>query len=288
MHDTAYEVGRRFFQIYATASSTIVEIGAANVNGTLRDFRPSGAVYIGLDLAVAPCVDVVIAPELSLPLASGCADIVISSSTFEHDAFFWETFLEMARIAKPGGVLYISAPSNGKYHRYPVDNWRFYPNSGRALVRWARKNGHELLLLESFMAERMQDVWNDFCAVIRKGELPPGSVLPLVSADIACVNRWRHGRAHVERERESSEDMVLIAQLRAKVGRLTRDLDAEAADEARREADTQTHARMTAQAAAHFAEVERLRDVIRAMEASFLWRMSAPLRWLTGRRSHFR
>jgi len=63
MHDTAYEIGRRFLEIYGKPSSTIVEIGALDVNGTLRDFCPKGARYFGLDLVSGPGVDVVTAAD---------------------------------------------------------------------------------------------------------------------------------------------------------------------------------------------------------------------------------
>lgn len=49
------------------------------------------------------------------------------------------TFLEYARVIKPGGMIYINAPSNGDYHRYPDDNWRFYPDCGRVLKNGLRR-----------------------------------------------------------------------------------------------------------------------------------------------------
>ena len=30
-------------------------------------------------------------------------------------------------------LFYLNAPSNGEFHRYPVDCWRFYPDAGGAL-----------------------------------------------------------------------------------------------------------------------------------------------------------
>jgi hypothetical protein len=117
--------------------------------------------------------------------------MVVASSMLEHDAFFWQTFLEMARIVKPGGVLYINAPSNGIYHCYPVDNWRFYPDAGKALVRWAARNGYELTLIESFVAERKNDVWNDFVAIFKKSFVSSAEKLSFISAGVPCTNVWR-------------------------------------------------------------------------------------------------
>jgi hypothetical protein len=43
----------------------------------------------------------------------------------------------MCRIVRPGGLIFLLAPSRGPEHRYPVDCWRFYPDGFRALAKWA-------------------------------------------------------------------------------------------------------------------------------------------------------
>lgn len=209
MHDTALEIGQLFFEVYAKQTCTIVELGSLDVNGALRTVAPQGASYVGLDMARGPGVDVVIKPDMPLPLQTDCADIVVSSSMFEHDDFFWNTFLEIVRIVRPGGAIYINSPSNGPYHRYPVDNWRFYPDAGKALQRWGRSQGHPLTLTESFVADRKNDVWNDFVAIFVKAEtIAPGSIA-FLSDRIACTNAWRIGMPEIMLRRDSSEDMIL-------------------------------------------------------------------------------
>jgi len=54
------------------------------------------------------------------------------------------------------------------FHRYPVDCWRFYPDSGLALESWGRRSGFNCALLESFVGNRMNDIWNDFVAIFIK------------------------------------------------------------------------------------------------------------------------
>ena len=225
MHDTALEIGRRFFDTYGLTTSTIIDLGACNVNGTLRHVSPNGACYIGLDMAPGPGVDVVVKPNTALPLASESVDIVVSSSTFEHDTFFWQTFVEMARIIKPAGIIYINAPSNGPYHSYPVDHWRFYPDCGKALADWAKSNGQEIVLIESFVAERKGDVWNDFVAIFRKNApVPENSVISFLSDSVRCTNVWRLGEQKIRLERDVSEDMVLIQKLQVEVTQLREEL----------------------------------------------------------------
>lgn len=176
MHDTAYEHGRLFFDLYCSdAVRTVVELGSQDVNGALRDHAPPWVHYVGLDVMPAKGVDLIVDPERPLPLATGCADVVVTSSAFEHDVCFWDTFLELIRILRPGGLLYVNAPSNGEFHRYPLDCWRFYPDAGVALVRWAARRGVQVELIESFIGQPKTERWADFVAVFRKaGGAPLG------------------------------------------------------------------------------------------------------------------
>lgn len=184
MHKSAMQTGQWFFEQYVPFFSginrpVIVEVGSMNVNGSLREVAPVGFAYIGVDFAPGPGVDVVLSDPYKLPFDDNSVDMVVSSSCFEHSELFWVSFLEIMRILKPRGLFYLNAPSNGPYHRYPVDCWRFYPDSGGALVTWAKRNGYRPALLESFVGEQAVDPWNDFVAVFLKDEglvayVPPG------------------------------------------------------------------------------------------------------------------
>src|SRR5579871_1928949 len=139
-----------------------------DLNGTLRDFARSGWTYIGVDLEPGKGVDQLLKEGEPLPFEAGYFDAVISSSALEHDPFFWQTFLELVRVLRPGGVLYLNVPSNGDFHRHKKDCWRFYPDAGGALTKWASASGLNIILLESFIAERAADIWNDFVAIFWK------------------------------------------------------------------------------------------------------------------------
>ncbi|WP_024300586.1 methyltransferase domain-containing protein [Methyloversatilis discipulorum] len=178
MHPSAMENGRLFFATYfeAAAPALILDIGSQDINGSLRQLAPAGACYVGLDFAAGRGVDVVLDDAYRLPFEDGAADVVVSSSCFEHVDMFWLTFNEVLRVLKPGGLFYLNAPSNGEFHRYPVDCWRFYPDAGEALVRWGTRSGYRPALLESFTAYQRLDIWNDFVAVFVK--------------DAACATRY--------------------------------------------------------------------------------------------------
>lgn len=168
MHVSALRHAKLFFETYVDAPSAIVDIGAQDVNGSLRSVAPEGCSYTGVDFAKGRGVDVVIGDPYSLPFEDGAFDVCVSSSCFEHSEFFWLTFLEIIRILKSGGLFYLNVPSNGFFHRFPVDCWRFYPDSGIALEHWARRNGYNVTLLESFTGAQHQGIWNDFVAVFGK------------------------------------------------------------------------------------------------------------------------
>jgi SAM-dependent methyltransferase len=168
MHKTAMEHAKLFFKTYVKAPATIVDIGAQDVNGSLRSVAPESCTYIGVDFVKGRGVDVVIDDAYTLPFANESFDVAVTSSCFEHSEFFWLTFLEILRILKPSGLLYLNVPSNGPFHRYPIDCWRFYPDSGVALQNWARRNGVQASMLESFTGPQNTGAWNDFVAVFVK------------------------------------------------------------------------------------------------------------------------
>lgn len=175
MHTTALNNCKVFFDTYAGAFSTvnkpkIVEIGSQDVNGSMRSVAPSNFDYVGVDFVAGKGVDVILDDPYTLPFESESADIILSSSCFEHSEMFWLVFLEVMRVLKPKGLFYLNVPSNGIFHRYPVDCWRFYPDSGRALVSWAKRNSINAGLLESYISSQSGEIWNDFVAVFIKDE----------------------------------------------------------------------------------------------------------------------
>jgi SAM-dependent methyltransferase len=135
MHDTALLSGEAFANLYCEKGQTVVDIGGQDVNGSLRSFFENrGIKYISVDMVEDKSVDVVVKSGERLPFDDNSVDCVVSSSVMEHDSVFWITFKEMCRITKLGGFIYASAPSDGPYHVYPVDCYRFYSDSAQALA----------------------------------------------------------------------------------------------------------------------------------------------------------
>ena len=176
MHYTALKNCKHFFEAYSQyvgeegQKIVVADIGSQDVNGSLKSVLPSGFDYVGVDFVEGKGVDVVITDPYKLPFPDGSFDVVLSSSCFEHAEMFWLVFLEIMRVLKPHGLFYLNAPSNGAFHRWPVDCWRFYPDSGNALISWAKRNNINAALLESYTGVQEFDIWNDFVAVFIKDE----------------------------------------------------------------------------------------------------------------------
>jgi len=170
MHKSAMNYARLFFETYVKDNNlNIVEVGSQDVQGSIRSLKPATATYTGYDYVEGPGVDHVISHPYQLPIEDNTVDVMISSSCYEHSSMFWMNFLEAMRVLKPSGVYYMQAPSNGEFHRWPVDCWRFYPDAGHSLSAWGRLSGYERCeLLESFVGDKDEDIWNDFVSVFIK------------------------------------------------------------------------------------------------------------------------
>jgi ubiquinone/menaquinone biosynthesis C-methylase UbiE len=169
MHNSAYKNAENFYNKYCDniESKTVLDVGSCDVNGSMKPIFSKAKQYTGLDQCNGKNVDVV-GSSHNLPFGDNSYDIIISSSCFEHDDMFWVTFIEMCRVLKPNGLLYIQAPSNGPYHAHPVDNWRFYKDSWKALEKWAKKNNYNLNMLEGFVDPNTDGIWNDSIGIYRK------------------------------------------------------------------------------------------------------------------------
>ena len=229
MHESALFYGKKFFEIYCAENSIsnpkVFEIGSQDINGSLRQVAPKNTLYTGLDFIEGKAVDIVIDDPYKFPLPNECADIVVSSSCFEHSEFFWLTFLEITRISKPGGLIYLNMPSNGMYHKYPIDAWRFYPDSGIALANWARLNDQKITLIESFVGARSEEnVWNDFVAVLQKEPISRDANSPkILDTELGLTNAHTISefKFHSEHSYEYLEIVALNQRLQEREGQIT-------------------------------------------------------------------
>ncbi|MFJ8250012.1 methyltransferase domain-containing protein [Streptomyces sp. NPDC094466] len=116
--------------------------------------------YFGVDVQDGPNVDAVMKKPYRIPARSNSADVVLSGQAFEHIPFFWASMLEIARILKPGGHAFITAPSRGHVHD-AQDCWRYYPDGFRALAAHSR-----LELREAYTDfPPRKGIWHDYRSI---------------------------------------------------------------------------------------------------------------------------
>jgi tetratricopeptide (TPR) repeat protein len=117
--------------------SSVLEIGSYNINGSVRPIFTPG-VYIGVDLVPGPSVDIVGSGDEIL--LDRRFDTTISCECFEHNPRYLETFRNMVRHARPGGMVLFSCASTGRAEHgtsrtTPLDSpgtvargWSYYRN----------------------------------------------------------------------------------------------------------------------------------------------------------------
>ena len=94
------------------AKRRVLEVGSGEIGPSVRQYF-EGCDYIGIDVAEGPGVDLVCSgQDLAEPTRS--FDVVLSCECFEHDPFWAETFANMIRMLKPGGLCVISCALTGR------------------------------------------------------------------------------------------------------------------------------------------------------------------------------
>ena len=121
-----YEIGNK-------PGLRILEIGSREVtgkSGARKNF--SNASYIGFDLYPGNNVDVVgDAHKLSSYFAGEEKfDIIYSSSCFEHFAMPWVVAIEISKLLKVGGIVFVETHFSFASHERP---WHFFQFSDMAL-----------------------------------------------------------------------------------------------------------------------------------------------------------
>ena len=91
---------------------------------------------VGVDIRAGNNVDVVMPKPYRVPMKSNSADVVISGQVFEHIPYFWASMLEIARLLRTDGYLFMTVPSRGHVHT-SVDCWRYYPDGLRAMAAFS-------------------------------------------------------------------------------------------------------------------------------------------------------
>lgn len=116
----------------------VLEVGSLNINGSIRVFF-SLCDYLGIDVGSGPGVDLVCDGQ-SLDSADETYDTVGSCECFEHNPYWVETFNNMHRMTKQGGLIFMTCATTGRAehgttrtspHDSPLTvgkGWEYYKN----------------------------------------------------------------------------------------------------------------------------------------------------------------
>lgn len=165
MHNSSIQHVIRMRDSYVRHSSslTTLDIGSYSSTGGYRSIFNGnvGWTYTGVDIRPGPNVDVIMEEAYKIPFPDAYADVIVCGQTFEHVEFFWQLWLEMSRVVKPDGYIFLVTPSTGPIHRYPVDCWRINPDGYAALAKYGGMSMVEVI--------RGDNVWGDCAGVFSKG-----------------------------------------------------------------------------------------------------------------------
>lgn len=145
MHETSYNLMQYFVDKYVPENSMVLDFGGNNVNGNYRNIITGHtSTYKTLDWNNA---DYIVKGYDWTDIPKKHFDAVISGQVLEHDSYFWKSLENIKNACKDNGLVIIIVPSKGNYHTYPLDCYRFYPDSASVFA-------------EILNADILEVVWN--------------------------------------------------------------------------------------------------------------------------------
>jgi SAM-dependent methyltransferase len=178
-------------ELARTSDPKVIELGTRRQDGQERTrhrvWVPHAVQYIGVDYQRGDDVDLVAdVHQLSRHVPPGSIDAVIACSIFEHIKYPWIAALEIAKVLKDGGHVFIHTHQTFALHAHPHDYWRFSTEGLRAL--FSPDLGLEVLschyqypcriVSEDDPAQALNQSYLNVCLVARKVGPTPEAFVP--------------------------------------------------------------------------------------------------------------
>jgi SAM-dependent methyltransferase len=126
-------------------NSVVLEVGSLNISGTVRDLFKN-CVYTGVDIGSGPGVDIICEGQ-KYNGPDRMYDTVISCECFEHNPFWLETFFNMWRMTKPGGLLVFTCGTTGRQEHGTV---RSMPDCSPLTIQYGWEDYYKNLTEQDF------------------------------------------------------------------------------------------------------------------------------------------
>ncbi len=90
----------------------VLEDGSLDINGSMRSFF-SNCEYLGIDVGEGDGVDLVVQGQ-DYDSPDDTYDVCASGECFEHNPYWAETFANMVRLCKSGGLVFFTCATTGR------------------------------------------------------------------------------------------------------------------------------------------------------------------------------
>lgn len=90
----------------------VLEVGSLDINGSMRPMFEN-CDYVGIDVGPGTGVDIVVQGQ-NYDAPDGYYDVCASGECFEHNPYWAETFANMIRMCKPGGLVFFTCATLGR------------------------------------------------------------------------------------------------------------------------------------------------------------------------------
>lgn len=124
-------IQKRFVPIAVPWLESVVDAGGASHKGEMQTLL--GRTVETWDMERARDVDRVVDLQRCKGIADGSVGTMICTSVLEHVQNPWKVAAQFARVVRPGGLLFVTAPWIFPIHEHPADYWRFTTDGLRAL-----------------------------------------------------------------------------------------------------------------------------------------------------------
>lgn len=114
----AHDAQRIFVQMVKDAKpeffrwKNVLEVGSLDINGSVRSFFEY-CNYVGVDVGPGPGVDFAV-PGEALEYPDKSFDVTITTECFEHNLNWRESWLNMVRMTKSGGLIVMTCAGAGR------------------------------------------------------------------------------------------------------------------------------------------------------------------------------